>query len=122
MNRILDLYGRTTMTRQESHAKYNKVLSLESMYEQMGLESEADDMVRRGESMTICPDDTTWHTSDGHRRPHLTEEGVRTVIQRPSQAGASSQVEASRQSGSHSQHPMYPGRGNPSMGYGSRQF
>jgi hypothetical protein len=79
MNRILDLYGRSTMTRQESHAKYNEVLSLESMYEQLGLKREADDKVRRGEPMTISPD-ITWHTSDGHRRPYLTEQGVRTVI------------------------------------------
>jgi hypothetical protein len=113
-NRILDLYGRSTMTRQESHAKYIEVLSLECMYDHLEQELEADDMVRRGEPMEICPD-TAWHTSDGRPRLYLTEEGVRTVIKRPNQAGAS------HQAGSQYRSLGYPGREGPSMGYGSQR-
>jgi hypothetical protein len=77
----------------------------ESAAELVQAEKKADDQVGRGEGMETDPC-TTWHNDDGHRRPHLTEEGLRTVLQRPSQSGNTSQ-----QPGSHGQNLRYPAPG-----------
>ena len=117
MNRILDIYDRSTMTRQEEIAKYHDILSQESAEERVGIEYEADEKIRRGEDIEVNPY-TTWYNSDGHRRPHLTEQGARTVLQPPGQSG-----NLSRQSSRYDQSSRYPGpgQGGPSAGYGRRQ-
>jgi len=117
MNRILDIYGRNTMTRQESIEKLHDILPQEEAEDIMRLEKEADDMVGRGENLEIDPF-TTWHNDDGHRRPHLTEQGARTVFQGP---GSSSNT--SRQPSRYAQDSRFRGaergQGSPSWGYGS---
>jgi hypothetical protein len=113
MNRILDSYGKTAITRDEELAKYPECMTEEYMRFYYRENSHWDDAVRRGERLEISPF-TTWHNEDGHRRPWLTDEGARTVFPGGSQLGG-----PSRQSGGPSQNPGHPGpsRGVPSMGF-----
>jgi hypothetical protein len=113
MNRILDLYGKSTMTRDEELAKYPEIMTEECVRYHFTLEHGWDDAVRRGIHLEISPF-STWHNEDGHRRPFLTDEGARTVFPGGSQLGG-----PSRRSGGPSQNPGHPGssRGVPSMGF-----
>jgi hypothetical protein len=114
MNRILDIYGRTSMTRQEAIAKYGDVMRPDDAANLIEQEKDADENVGKGVGLETNPY-TTWHNADGHRRPHLTEEGLRTVLQRPSQSGNTSQ-----QSGSHGQNLGCPAPGQ-GQSYRSRR-
>jgi hypothetical protein len=89
MNRILDSYGKTAITRDEELVKYPEFMTEEYMRFYYRENSHWDDAVRRGECLEISPF-TTWHNEDGHRRPWLTDEGARTVFPGGSQLGGPS--------------------------------
>lgn len=119
MNRILNLYRMNSITRQEAIAKYHEIMSPESAGDYARIERESDEKIQRGEDLQISPY-TTWHNHDGHRRPHLTEEGVRTVFQRPGQS-----VDSSAQPSGYSQNAGHAGpdqgQGRSSASYGRRR-
>jgi hypothetical protein len=101
VNRILDMYGRNTMTKQEAIAKYHDVLWDEDAAEYLDQERESDDEVARGEDPELCPQ-MTWHSGQGHQGRYLTKDGPRTIVQRLGQSS-----NGLRQSSIYNQDPRY---------------
>ncbi|KAH3940393.1 hypothetical protein HBI56_131490 [Parastagonospora nodorum] len=89
MNRILDIYGTNSMTREQERNKYRTVLSQDSAKERRDLENEVDGLVQNGRHVRVDPA-LTWHIDNKQRQREWTEEGARTIIRGPHHSGGTS--------------------------------
>jgi hypothetical protein len=86
MNRVLDCYpGKTSVSWEEQYEAYQIILHPSSSRHMMDHYRSTNYHVRMGGRMMISPyQDTVQHYGgDGHARNNVTEDGLRTMIQRP---------------------------------------
>lgn len=95
--RVLQHYGKTHISLDEQHQAYRTILTPAGYRSRMRYWQELRGAVGRGEPITISPhsQNLQFHNADRHVQNHVTEGGLRTVLDgqggdRPSRDAASS--------------------------------
>lgn len=96
-NRVLDYCRKDAVNREEEHYAYQYILSPYFYRSYIRHYVQLNRQIGRGNPVILCDvtDDVQFH-GDGHVRNNVTEEGLRTVVNRPGYPGSSGGAGSSR--------------------------